>query len=117
MAINIVFDGPPRPEAGRFVEVENDAGASINAGEWSEREDGYWQLRITSIPTEVAEDFDAVKSPLYDESKHIDNLETLVVRLARYIEKVSDGDSKLADQAMGYMRRQARGAQSILREF
>jgi len=48
-------------------------------------------------------------------TKHIDNLETLVVRLARYIDKVSDGDSKLADQAMGYIKRKAIGAQSILR--
>lgn len=71
------------------------------------------QIRLES---EVAEDFDSVKSPLYDEEKHIDNLETLVVRLARYLAKVSDGDSKLAEQAMGYMKRQARGAQSILRE-
>ena len=50
-AINIIFDGPPGPEAGRFVEVENDAGESISIGEWSEREDGFWSLRITEIPT------------------------------------------------------------------
>ena len=53
---------------------------------------------------------------LADDSKHIDNLEMLVVRLARHVEKMSGGDSKMADQAMGYMKRQARGAQSILRE-
>jgi hypothetical protein len=69
------------------------------------------------LDREGREDDEAVKHPLCNEEKHIDNLETLVVRLARYIDKVSDGDSKLADQAMGYMRRQARGAQSILREF
>lgn len=45
-AIYIVFDGPPGPVAGRFVEVENAAGASINAGEWVEQPDGYWALRI-----------------------------------------------------------------------
>lgn len=44
--INIIFDGPPGPEAGRFVEVENDAGASISVGEWVERPDGMWALRI-----------------------------------------------------------------------
>lgn len=49
-AINIVFDGPPGPEAGRFVEVETDDGASINIGEWVERPDGYWALRITELP-------------------------------------------------------------------
>lgn len=45
-AICIVFDGPPSPEAGRFVEVETDDGKSINIGQWSLRDDGFWQLRI-----------------------------------------------------------------------
>lgn len=44
--INIIFDGPPSHEAGRFVEVEADDGRSINVGEWSERPGGYWALRI-----------------------------------------------------------------------
>lgn len=44
--IDIVFDGPPSHESGRFVEVENAAGASINFGEWVERADGFWALRI-----------------------------------------------------------------------
>lgn len=44
--IDIVFDGPPNHEAGRFVEVENDEGTSINFGEWVQRDDGYWVLRI-----------------------------------------------------------------------
>ena len=53
---------------------------------------------------------------LSSDKKHIDNLETLVVRLARQLDKQSDGDSKIAEQAMGYMHREARGAQSILRK-
>ena len=44
--VDIVFDGPPAPESGRFVEVENSSGASIKFGDWVEREDGYWVLRI-----------------------------------------------------------------------
>ena len=48
--INILFDGPPSHEAGRFVEVETDDGKSINAGEWIEREDGLWALRIVKLP-------------------------------------------------------------------
>lgn len=44
--ISIVFDGPPGPTAGRFVEVENDRGQSFSAGEWRERPDGLWELRI-----------------------------------------------------------------------
>lgn len=44
--IDVVFDGPPGPEAGRFVEVENALGHGFNAGKWVQREDGYWVLRI-----------------------------------------------------------------------
>ncbi|MFB1500848.1 hypothetical protein [Thiocapsa sp. N5-Cardenillas] len=53
LAINVIFDGPPGPEAGRFVEVETDDGRSINAGEWSERPDKLWALRITGLPKRV----------------------------------------------------------------
>ena len=44
--VDIVFDGPPDAESGRFVEVENSQGKSIKYGEWIERPDGYWALRI-----------------------------------------------------------------------
>ncbi len=44
-----MFDGPPGPVAGRFVEVEDDAGASINFGEWVERDDEYWVLRVPVV--------------------------------------------------------------------
>lgn len=45
--IDIVFDGPPGPVGGKFVEVEDHAGKSISLGDWVERPDGYWALRIT----------------------------------------------------------------------
>lgn len=46
--VDIVFDGPPGPEAGRFVEVEDtESRKSVNFGEWIERDDGYWVLRVT----------------------------------------------------------------------
>lgn len=51
-AINIIFDGPPSHESGRFVEVETDDGGSINAGKWIERTDGLWALRITELPVQ-----------------------------------------------------------------
>jgi hypothetical protein len=35
--IDVLFDGPPSHEGGRFVEVENPKGESIDAGEWSQR--------------------------------------------------------------------------------
>jgi hypothetical protein len=44
--LDIVFDGPPSAVSGRFVEVEDAAGASVSCGEWIHREDGYWVLRI-----------------------------------------------------------------------
>ena len=51
-AINVIFDGPPGPESGRFIEVETDDGHSINAGEWTRRLDGLWALRITCLPND-----------------------------------------------------------------
>ena len=46
--IQIVFDGPPAHESGRFVEVEQ-GGKGINFGEWKQREDGYWVLELPLI--------------------------------------------------------------------
>ena len=45
-AINVIFDAPPGPEGGRFIEVETDDGRSIRAGEWLKRQDGNWALRL-----------------------------------------------------------------------
>lgn len=44
--IDVVFDGPPNHVSGRFVEVEDAQGRSINVGQWMERADGLWALRI-----------------------------------------------------------------------
>ena len=44
--IDVVFDGPPSHESGRFVEVEDPSGASIGVGEWIDRGNGLWALRI-----------------------------------------------------------------------
>ena len=43
---HIVFDGPPGPQGPRFVEVEDEQRRSIKVGEWVQRDDGYWVLRI-----------------------------------------------------------------------
>lgn len=53
-AVHLLFDGPPGPECGRFVEAEDPTGKSINAGEWSQRPDGYWQLVIQQPSAGVA---------------------------------------------------------------
>ena len=52
-AINIVFDGPPGPEICQFVEVEDDDGKGIRVGEWIERPDGLWALRIDAAENRV----------------------------------------------------------------
>lgn len=44
--IDIVFDGPPSHESGRFVETETIDGKGIRVGEWHNRGDGYWVLRV-----------------------------------------------------------------------
>ncbi len=56
--IDIVFDGPPGPESGRFVEVEQGGkGMSVRFGKWVERDDGYWVLRLpdpySAIPNQL----------------------------------------------------------------
>ncbi len=43
---DIVFDSPPAHESGRFIEVEDAKGAGVSLGEWVERPDGYWALRL-----------------------------------------------------------------------
>jgi hypothetical protein len=48
MSLHIIFDGPPSHESGRFVEVENDDGASITIGRWEQRGD-LWALIIPYI--------------------------------------------------------------------
>ena len=45
--IDIVFDGPPSQRAPRFVETDNDKGASVKLGEWIDLGNGFWVLRIT----------------------------------------------------------------------
>ena len=51
--IRIIFDRPASYQSGRFVEVEDVQGRSINAGEWHERDDGLWELRIEGVDLEV----------------------------------------------------------------
>jgi hypothetical protein len=49
--IDVVFDGPPGPDPGRFVEVEDETGRSVDIGEWVQRPDGFWVLRIPIATT------------------------------------------------------------------
>lgn len=45
-AVVLVFDGPPGHQSGRFIEAEDAQGRSIKAGEWRNRGDGTWELRL-----------------------------------------------------------------------
>lgn len=48
--IDVVFDGPPSHESGRFVEVENEKGESVRCGQWiQENGTGLWRLRISAL--------------------------------------------------------------------
>lgn len=70
--IDVVFDGPPAHEShpkrwlgigGRFVEVEDPRGQGISVGEWIDRGNGLWVLRIPmQISTKQAELLKAVRS-------------------------------------------------------
>lgn len=40
----VIFDGPPSAESGRFVELEDEHGQGVSAGQWKERGDGLWAL-------------------------------------------------------------------------
>ena len=52
--IDIVFDGPPSHESGRFVETEDCYGKSLGPDlkfitQWVQRIDGYWVLRLEAV--------------------------------------------------------------------
>lgn len=60
--IDVVFDGPPSHESGRFVEVETPYGKGLSTeadrvAQWIHRADGYWVLRIEAVIHESNEDF------------------------------------------------------------
>jgi hypothetical protein len=52
--VDIVFNGAPGPDSGRFIEVEDMAGRSVRVGDWVQRDDGYWALRLTIASSEEA---------------------------------------------------------------
>lgn len=50
VTVDVVLDGPPNADPGRFVEVETLEGRSTRAGRWIDRGDGTWALRLTTRP-------------------------------------------------------------------
>jgi hypothetical protein len=51
-AVHAVFDGPPEDPPPPFVKLEDDRGDAIEIGEWLQRPDGYWVLRLP-IPATI----------------------------------------------------------------
>ena len=53
---HIVFDGPPGPVPQLFVDVEDEAGASIAYGEWIEHptSEGFWVLRVPRLDLDAS---------------------------------------------------------------
>ena len=47
--VDFVFDCAPGPKRPEFVEVHDETGASIELGEWVERSDGKWALRVPAL--------------------------------------------------------------------
>ncbi|QIP39681.1 hypothetical protein G9444_2437 [Rhodococcus erythropolis] len=91
--IEIVFDGPPEAVSGRFVEVENPQGASISVGEWIDRGDGFWALRIPYPSSPV------VPAPTESEWKRIEDVPVGVP----FKDREGSGLVKLADGQFGYV--------------
>jgi len=60
--LDIVFDGPPAPESGRFIECEV-AGRSVKVGEWIPGDDGYWRLRLPWKPNAHGEERELAAPP------------------------------------------------------
>ena len=55
--IDVIFDGPPSHEAGRFVDVHDENGNGIRVGEWIEQDDGFWALRLEILTEPCAHEF------------------------------------------------------------
>lgn len=51
--IDILFDRDPGHEAPRLVDVVDSSGHEIAIGQWVERPDGLWALRIPLVELEV----------------------------------------------------------------
>ena len=60
---DIVFDGPPGPVSGRFIEVEDSEGRSFRLGEWILREDGLYALRVQKSDIRAPEVLATVEIP------------------------------------------------------
>jgi hypothetical protein len=47
--IHLVFDAPPGRHMPTLVELEDEHGRCIDAADWQERPDGYWELVFRAV--------------------------------------------------------------------
>lgn len=79
--LHIVFDGPPGHESGRFVEVEDDTGSSVNAGTWADNSvSGFHDLVIPAPRAWVLMGNDFPAAVLTDEATARGLVEALTAR-------------------------------------
>lgn len=95
--IRIVFDGPPGPDGGRFIEVEGVSGESINIGEWVERGD-CWCLEIDDYFTTIVT-LTALEAAVKEKERHILKIESALKRVATSLNIFSA--ISIARQALG----------------
>lgn len=106
--IDIVFDGPPGPEAGRFVEVEDETGKSISVGEWLVQLNGFHALRIhmPSDNSDVAAfqaKFDVPMAPkpaFLDAAAGTFRIDFMMEELSEFVEAVETRDLEKAADAL-----------------
>jgi hypothetical protein len=77
--VDIVFDGPPGPVSGRFIEVEDAKGRSVRFGEWIERGEGQW----------VTADFEKMR--VID----VDEVDAALQRAAERVRREGPGDGRM----------------------
>lgn len=119
--IHIVFDGPPGPEAGRFVDVETEDGKGVRVGTW-QRHGDLWHLVLPTTALrkidEADPDFKALQAiseftPLYGELLERDDLVAAVEEIHeaakavidQWEDRLGDGDVIDADHPMRRLAR------------
>lgn len=91
--IDIVFDDGPSHVGGRFVEVEDETGASISVGEWVETPP-YWRLRIERDKTIVAQSDHISKqgATVAEQAKRIEELEGELAKAMGLLDILTEED-------------------------
>jgi colicin import membrane protein len=113
--IDIVFDGPPAHESGRFIEVEDASGKSISVGEWIERPDQLWALRIARDPTPAADAVGVEEDPLLMTIRLTEYLPMeSVCKFAKAWAVFQERDSKRDQKTDRKLAQQAREAEANL---